>query len=244
MDAAVLKSLSKKIVKSTLFRSITCWLAAQYMRLVWWTGTWEYVGRAHFDALYDSGTPAILGFWHGRLLVAPFSWGKPRVFKMLISGHRDGELIADTIGYIGIDHIKGSSTKGGASALRAMVKALRAGEWVGITPDGPRGPRMRVSDGVLNLARLSGAPILPFGCGVKRGKRLDTWDRFLIAWPFTKGVLIWGEPLYIAKDADAAVMEAARGELERRITELTREADRLTGRAPVEPEPAPAEHVS
>lgn len=240
----MLKALSKKIVKNTRVRRITCWLAAQYMKLVWSTGRWELIDQHHFNALYDNERPAILGFWHGRLLVAPFSWGKPRTFKMLISGHRDGELIADTISYMGIGHIKGSSTKGGASALRAMVKTLRAGDWVGITPDGPRGPRMHVTDGILNLARLSGAPILPFSCGVTRGKILETWDRFLIAWPFTKGVLIWGEPLHIPKDADTATMESARQQLEDRISALTREADRRTGRAPVTPETASTESPS
>lgn len=233
----MLKSLSKKILKSEPVKRIACWIAARYIRLVWFTGSWTYVGKDHFDTLYDNNQPAILAFWHGRLLMAPYSWQKPRPFKMLISGHRDGELIAHTVKHLGISWIKGSSSKGGAAALREMVRVLRAGEWVGITPDGPRGPRMRVSDGILNLARLSGVPIIPMSSGVVRGKVMQTWDRFLIPGPFTKGYVIWGEPLFVPKDVDADSFNEIRRTLEDRLSALSSEADRLTAREPVEPAP-------
>ncbi|WNK00007.1 lysophospholipid acyltransferase family protein [Thalassospiraceae bacterium LMO-JJ14] len=231
----MLKTLSKKIVKSTPVRMAVCWLTAQYIRIVWMTSRWERIGTEHFDALYDSGQPAILCFWHGRLLMAPYTWRKPHPFKMLISAHRDGELIANTVAHFGIDWVKGSSSKGGAGALRAMVKALRAGEWVGITPDGPRGPRMRVSDGIINLAKLSGVPILPVTYGIKRGINLGSWDRFLAALPFSSGVLIWGEALSVPRDADDAALAGLRRELEQRLNTITEQADRLTHRTPVEP---------
>ena len=156
----MLKSLSKKIVKSTPARRAACWIAALYIRFVRATSRWERIGHEHLDSTFEKG-PAILCFWHGRLLMAPYTWQKPHPFKMLISAHRDGELIANTVAHFDIGWVKGSSSKGGAGALRAMVKALRAGEWVGITPDGPRGPRMRVSDGIVSLAKLTGVPIVP-----------------------------------------------------------------------------------
>lgn len=240
----MLKSLSKKILKSEPVRRIACWIAAKYIRLVWLTGSWTYIGKDHFDTLYDNNQPAILAFWHGRLLMAPYSWQKPRPFKMLISGHRDGELIAHTVKHLGISWIKGSSSKGGAAALREMVRVLRAGEWVGITPDGPRGPRMRVSDGILNLARLSGVPIIPMSSGVVRGKVMQTWDRFLIPGPFTKGYVIWGEPLFVPKDVDADSFNEIRRTLEDRLSALSSEADRLTAREPVEPAPETSGHAA
>lgn len=230
----MLKSISKKILKSTAVRRVACWLAAQYIRFVWVTGTWTFIGKEHFDALYDHGQPAILAFWHGRLLMAPYSWRKPKPFKMLISGHRDGELIAHTVKHLGISWIKGSSSKGGAAALRGMVKSLRSGEWVGITPDGPRGPRMRVSDGILNLAKISGVPIIPMTSGVVRGKVLQTWDRFLVPSPFSKGYVIWGEPISVPKGADSETLDEIKRTLEDRMIALTHEADRLTTREPVE----------
>ncbi|MEQ8319391.1 MAG: lysophospholipid acyltransferase family protein [Rhodospirillales bacterium] len=231
----MLKAVSKKVVKSTPVRRAVCWLGAQYIRLVWATSRWELIGKEHFDALYDNDQPAILSFWHGRLLMAPYTWQKPRPFKMLISGHRDGELIANTVSHLGISCIRGSSSRGGAGAIRALIKTLKAGEWVGITPDGPRGPRMRVSDGVINLAKLSGVPILPVTYGIRRGRVLQTWDRFLAAYPFSSGVLIWGEPLSVPGDADDARLQALGAELENRLTALSREADRMTSRPPVEP---------
>ena len=233
----MLKSISKRIIKSTPFRIIACWIAAQYIRLVWHSGRWRFAGKEHFDALYDSDQPAILAFWHGRLLIAPYSWRKPWPVKMLISGHRDGELIAYAVKPLGIDWIRGSSSKGGAGAFRQMIKALKNGEWVGITPDGPRGPRMHATDGVINLARLTGAPVLPLGCGIENGKLLQSWDRFLIPMPFSNGILIWGEPLRVPKDADEKTVNDLRLKLEERINTLSREADRMTSREPVEPSP-------
>ena len=154
---------------------------------------------------------------------------------MLISQHRDGQIIARTVGHFGIKTVAGSSSKGGAQALRAMVKALKAGDCVGITPDGPRGPRMRATDGAVALARLSGAPIIPATFGAARGKVLPSWDRFLVAWPFGRGVIVWGDPIEVPRDADAAQLDASRLRVEGALNAITAEADRLTGRAPVEP---------
>lgn len=230
----MLKSLSKKIAKSTPVRLFVCWLAALYIRFVWVTSRWKMVGKDHLDDTFTNG-PAILCFWHGRLLMAPYTWQKPHPFRMLISAHRDGELIANTVAHFNIDWVKGSTSKGGAGALRSMVKALRSGEWVGITPDGPRGPRMRVSDGIVSLAKLSGVPILPVTYGIRRGKVLGSWDRFLAAFPFSSGVLIWGEPLNVPRDADEDELAKIREELENRLNAITREADEATARTPVEP---------
>lgn len=240
----MLKSFAKKIVKSTPVRSAVCWIVAQYIRVVWLTCKWQIIGKEHFQVLYDSNQPAILSFWHGRLLMAPFSWQQQRPFKMLISAHRDGELIANTVKHFGISWIKGSSSKGGAAALRALTKTLKNGEWVGITPDGPRGPRMRVSDGILNTAKLSGAPILPFSCGIRRARILNTWDRFLLPLPFSEGVLIWGEPIAVPGDTDRRAMEGIRERLEDRMNRLSYEVDNLTGREPIIPAPDKAEPAS
>lgn len=233
----MLKSISKKISRSTPVRLFVCWLAALYIRFVWLTGRWTRVGEENFRKTFEAG-PAILCFWHGRLLMAPYTWQQRHPpFRMLISAHRDGELIANTVRHFGIDWLKGSTSKGGAGALRAMVKALRAGEWVGITPDGPRGPRMRVSDGIVSLAKLSGVPILPVTYGIERGKVLGSWDRFLAALPFSRGVLVWGEPLHVPRDAGDEELAVLRRELEARLNGITRDADEATARTPVEPAP-------
>jgi hypothetical protein len=123
-------------------------------------------------------------------------------------------------------------------AMREMVRAVRAGSAICITPDGPRGPRMRANVGPVALAKLAGVPVVPVAFSVTRGRMLDSWDRLLLAYPFGRGVFIVGEPIEVSGDADETALEAARLTLERRLTEITAEADRRCGRIPVEPAPA------
>lgn len=229
----------KKYLKSDRVRDRLCRLAARYITLVFATGRWEVIGRQHPDAFWDAGKPIILAFWHGRLLMMPKAWPVSQPIHMLISQHRDGQLIARTVGHFGIQTAAGSSTRGGSGALRVMLKALRNGENVGITPDGPRGPRQRATDGVIHIARMSGAPVIPLAYAARRRRLLHTWDRFMVPLPFSGGVFVWGEPLTVPRDADAAVIEHLRAELEARMNALTAEADRRVGRPITEPEPPP-----
>jgi lysophospholipid acyltransferase (LPLAT)-like uncharacterized protein len=224
--------LAKRIGKSERLRGALCWIAAQYIRLVWATGRWQVVGGDIPARYWDQGKPFILAFWHGRLLMMPQSWRRAMPINMLISGHRDGQLIARTVGHFGIRTIEGSTTRGGATALRAMMKALKAGECIGITPDGPRGPRMRASDGIVAVARLSGCPVIPATYSAAGAKRLGSWDRFLIPRPFSKGVIVWGEPITVARDADEA---EARRTIEDAMNAQAAEADRRMGADPVLP---------
>lgn len=227
--------LVKSILKSDSVRRAACWIGAQYIRLVHASGSWTVTGDETARRLWDEGKPFILCFWHGRLLMMPYCWDRSKTIHMLISQHRDGQLIANTVAHFGIKTAAGSSSKGGAGALRVMLKALKAGEYVGITPDGPRGPRMRASDGIVSVARMSGAPILPATFGISGGRVLGSWDRFLVAWPFARGVIVWGEPIEVARDADADALADARQRVEDGLNAVTAEADRVSGRTPVEP---------
>jgi lysophospholipid acyltransferase (LPLAT)-like uncharacterized protein len=221
-------------------RRFFCWLAALYIRLVHHTGRWTVVGGDIPKKFWDEGKPFILAFWHGRLLMMPYCWDYRRTIYMLISQHRDGQLIARTVGHFGIRTAAGSTTRGGAQALRAMVKALAGGDCVGVTPDGPRGPRMRASDGIISVARLSGVPIIPAAYGTTRGRFLNSWDSFLVAWPFGRVVVVWGEPVHVDRHAEGDAGEMARRQVEDGLNAVTQKADRLTGRTPVEPAPVTA----
>jgi len=227
----------KRILQSEAVRFFFCWLASLYIRLVYHTGRWTVIGDETPQRFWDEGKPFILGFWHGRLLMMPYCWDYQRTIFMLISQHRDGQLIARTVGHFGIKTAEGSTTRGGAGALRTMVKALNQGDYAGITPDGPRGPRMRTSEGIVNVARLSGVPVIPAAFGTTWGRNLSTWDRFLVAWPFGRGVIVWGDPVTVDRDANPEAQETARRQIEDGLNAVTREADRLTGRPPVEPAP-------
>lgn len=231
--------MTKNLLKNDRVRDLLCWVVAQYIRLVHRTGRWTEKGRAFPESIWTDGRPFILAFWHGRLLMMPRAWPAAQPIHMLISQHRDGQLIARTVGHFGIMTAAGSSSRGGSGALRTMLKALKAGENVGITPDGPRGPRQRASDGVLHIARMSGAPVVPLAYAARRRRLLGSWDRFMVPLPFTRGVFVWGEPLTVPRDAGEADIASLRAELEERMNALTAEADRLVGRPTTEPEPVP-----
>jgi lysophospholipid acyltransferase (LPLAT)-like uncharacterized protein len=189
------------------------------------------------QAAWAAGRPFILAFWHGRLLMMPYVWQRGVAMRMLISTHRDGELIAGTIRHFGLGSVRGSSRRDGAAALRAMLKALRGGACVGITPDGPRGPRMRASEGVVGIAKLSGVQVLPAAFATSRRKLLGSWDRFALALPFSRGVFVWGAPIEVGRHDDTAV---ATARIEAALNAVTSEADRLVGQSPVLPAELPA----
>lgn len=226
--------LFKRIGRSQRFRDMLCWLAAQYIRLVFATGPWRTEGGDIPRRLKAQGQPFIVAFWHARLLMMPKTWiGGP--FNMLISQHRDGKLIADTVAHFGIRTIAGSTSRGGTQALRAMIKCLKAGETVGMTPDGPRGPRMRASAGIVNVARMAGAVVVPLTYSARKGRVLGSWDRFLVPLPFTGGVFVWGEPIAIPKDATDAQLDEVRLLIEARMNQQVAQADAQMGVGPVEP---------
>lgn len=225
-----------KVLRNGRVRRILCWLAALYIRLAYASGSWTRIGADIPNRLWDEGRPFILCFWHGRMLMLARSWRRGAPVHMLISRHRDGQLIADTISRLGIQAVTGSTRHGGSDALRAMLRILKAGESIGITPDGPHGPRMRAGNGVTTLARLSGVPIVPATYSITRGRVMNTWDRFIVPWPFGRGVIIWGQPIDVPRDADDQAMEAARQRVEDALNALTAEADRQCGAIPVEPD--------
>ena len=234
----------KAIFKSSEVRKFAGWLGAQYIRLVHITGSWQTIrGEAALE-LWNKDKPFILVFWHGRLLMMPYSWRHGQRIHLLISNHPDGQMLAHFVKPYGLDTITGSTSKGGATAFRKLVKVLKNGHCVGITPDGPRGPRMRVSEGIISLARLTGAPIVPVTYSVNWGKVLGSWDRFLIAAPFSQGVIIWGNPVYVNPDHEPKSLEMLRQNLENQMNSITQEADEAVGRKPVLPAPLTSDYPS
>lgn len=238
------KNIRKQILRSEAVRDFACWLAAQYIRLINATQKLE-VENGHIpESFWNLKKPFILTFWHGRLLVMPFIWRKNLPIHMLISQHRDGLLIAKTVTHFNISCIAGSSTRGSGPALRAIMKKLKEGACIGLTPDGPKGPRMRSSDGIINIAKLSGIPIIPAAYSATPGHFMNTWDRFLVPKPFGRGVFIWGDPILIPRDASDDQVASFNQLLETRLNDITAEADRRMGHVPIEPasannEPSP-----
>ncbi len=222
-----------------MVQTVLCQLAVLYIRVVRATGTWKIEGEAQANEYHESGRPFILAFWHGRLLMMSYAWRHRSQVNMLISSHPDGQMVARTMSRFGVQSIVGSTTRGGWSAMRTMVKTLRSGGIVGITPDGPQGPRMRASNGIITIARMADAPIMPLAFSAARRRVLGTWDQFVLPLPFGRGVFLWGNPIHVPTDADEATMESRRLELENSLIELTGRADQLMGHSA--PAPAPIE---
>ena len=184
-----------------------------------------------FQKCRDQGQPVIGAFWHQRLLMMPFL-PPPGKTGMLISQHRDGEFIARAIKFLGIDSVRGSTTRGGLSALRGMDRYYREGGHLAITPDGPQGPKHVVQMGVIELARLTGSPIFPLTYGASRKRVLNNWDRFIVPIPFCRIVYIWGEPVWVPRDCKREEMEEKRLLLQDRLRQITEEADCIFQRNP------------
>jgi lysophospholipid acyltransferase (LPLAT)-like uncharacterized protein len=175
--------------------------------------------EASVAALWAARRPVIYVVWHGRLLLLPYLYGH-RGCRVLASRSRDGELVARWARRFGLEPVRGSSSRGGSDALRALARALRAGGEVVVVPDGPRGPREVLKPGVIALARLTGAPIVPMAVGASREWRVRSWDEFRIPRPFARCVMRFGEPIHVSPAADRTGEEAARKEVEAALRDL------------------------
>lgn len=236
-----LSPLLKRAAASSFVGAIASALIAVYIWLVFRTSRWTYIGREHGERLQQEDEGFIVAFWHQRLLLgASVRRETERRVFMLISAHRDGEIIANAVRPFGIELIRGSAAnpkkkfkeKSGAPALAQMIAALKEGGVVGFTPDGPRGPRGVAQKGVIRLAQLSGAPILPAAYSASPGRFLGTWDRFLLAFPFSRGCFVAAPPIRIPRDAPPEQIEEARQMLQNALTEAAARADAEVGQSP------------
>jgi lysophospholipid acyltransferase (LPLAT)-like uncharacterized protein len=177
--------------------------------------------------LFRSGVPFVLGFWHGHMLILSqvfrTQFREPDDLWTLISQHWDGELIARTVRPFGVHAIRGSSTRGGREAFDRMCDHIVAGHRVGITPDGPKGPRFRVvQTGILRLARATGSAVVPVSWSARPRLRMWSWDRFLIPLPFSRVVARYGEPIFLDPKEP---IEAQRQQVEEQMNRLNHETD-------------------
>lgn len=201
-----------------------------YLRILRGTMRLSFVRQEILATVHREG-PYILAFWHARFVMMPFCYPGDRMM-VLHSEHRDAQLLVGMMKRFGFAQAWGSSTRGGARGLRGMLRGLKEGFDVGITPDGPKGPPRRVHPGVLSLSRLSRRPIIPVSFSARRHRRLSSWDQTMLPFPFSQGVFVYGEPLFVARDEDE---ELAAVRLQQALDELNREADQFVGIPTVDP---------
>jgi len=182
------------------------WLGAVFVRLWGATLNIEFLGTEHLREVEGKGEGRLWAFWHGGLLTLAYAFRNQGIV-VLVSRHSDGEYISQVVCRLGYGVVRGSSSAGGLRALLEMVRVGRAGHSLAVTPDGPRGPRAQLQSGILHIAQRSRLPILPLAVEAVRRTELGSWDRFLIPHPWSRVVIVIGEPIWIPPRLDAEEVE-------------------------------------
>lgn len=220
----------KRLLRHPTTQALLARLLGLYLDFALRSTRWTVEGIDHLAQTLGTA-PAVVAFWHERLPLMPMLWlvtrKRPEVriqrVRVLVSHHRDGRFIGTVIRRFGMDVALGSSSRGGAAGLRALLTTLGRGEIVAITPDGPRGPARQAAPGVAQLAALSGLPVIPCSAQTTRRIVLNTWDRMVIPLPFGRGVVVCGPSITVPRsDWKAAVPAIAEA-----LTQATERADQL-----------------
>ncbi len=198
---------------------IILWLWAKSTRM-------RIIGEDGYKRLREEGKPVIFLVWHGRIFIVPYFF-RLRGVMPLISPSEDGEIAAQIMSRWGYRILRGSGSHAIIKAWSEMIKELQSGGELIIVPDGPRGPDRTMKLGGIKLAQESGAVLVPFTFSTSKKKFLKSWDKFLIFYPFSKVVAIYGEQFTVPLELNEAELEAMRCKIERYLLELDEKADRF-----------------
>lgn len=210
----------KRSLGERLMLTVLPFVAACMIRGIARLNRLEILGEESLRQLWAEGKNMILAFWHDQLLLISRGYRGPGA-RVLISASRDGELIARTVAHLGFDSVRGSSSRRGREAFRELLNLARQPLDLAITPDGPRGPRHQLKEGVVHLARLSKRPVVPLCFVCSRGHRFASWDRFLLPYPFGRGIFRYGEPLFFEEGEE---LQAFQARLQQAMEENERQA--------------------
>ncbi len=209
----------KALGNSLAVRSLIGAIAVGYLRLVQ-TTTRFVIEPGDLTAQAAANMPLIAAMWHGQHFMIQFAWPQGSKFAALISRSVDGDLNAAILERLGVLPIRGSGgsgnkirKRGGATALREMLRVLAEGTSVALTADVPKVSRI-AGAGVVTLAQMSGRPIYPIAVVTRRRIDFNSWDHASLGLPFGRGAIVLGEAIHVARDADAATCEAARQAVE------------------------------
>lgn len=174
----------KKILNKITI-TVAPFLAALLIRFLAMTMRITYINFEKIQNDWQNGKNVIIAFWHGRLMMMPHVY-RGRGISILVSQHRDGELIARTVRNFGIDSVRGSSTRGWLGGVKGLLNEIKKGRDIAITPDGPRGPRFNVQMGIVHLAKITGLPIIPMTFSASKKKHLRAGMPLLYLIPFQR----------------------------------------------------------
>ena len=211
----------KKIGKTLVGQKIIGFLIFLITKFVFCSIKWDCIDKKTKDLIFKNKRSYIFCCWHNRLFLGPYFLPKDIIINALQSSHSDGMMTAVIFKLIKFNIIFGSSMKGGAKAFIKMVKSINRGESIAITPDGPKGPKEKVKDGIIKLAQVTGAPIVPLVWNTKKSKTITSWDNFLIPYPFSRGLYLFGKPIYINRNLSETNFYKKKIKVEKEINNLT-----------------------
>lgn len=179
-----------------------------------------------FEAFADLDAPVIFSGWHGRSFIAPHLF-RGRGYYVMVSLSRDGEMQANIFTRFGFKIIRGSTGREGVKALVDAIRVLRKeNAKMALTPDGPRGPSGVVQEGIIAMGQKSGALLVPVGVAAKNCCFAKSWDRYMVPMPFSRAIMLFGDPVRVPKDADKETLERSRLELQAAMHRIQAEAER------------------
>ena len=208
--------IKKKIIKNFFVQHFLAFITFLYIKLVSATSVIVEKNTHNPEYYWNNNKPFILAFWHSQLMMISFCWKSNTKINILASGHSDGRFGAIVGNYFKLNNIQISSTEKSIS-LKPIFKLLKSSNYIGITPDGPRGPNKKVSDGIIKISKTTQVPIIPVGYASSKFNQLKSWDSFLITKPFSKCAFVWGESISIPKNCTENEIEELKNKLEIKI---------------------------
>ncbi len=208
--------IKKKIIKNYFFQQLLALISALYIKLVGLTSIIIVKNIESPEYYWNNNKPFILAFWHSQLMMISYCWKSNNKINILASGHSDGRFGALVGKYFKLNNIPTSSNTKSIS-LKPIFRLLKNSNYIGITPDGPRGPNHKVSNGIIKISKASQVPIIPIGFASSKFITLKSWDSFLITKPFSKCAFVWGKTITIPKHCNENELEEYKNKLEREL---------------------------
>ncbi len=215
--------IKKKLLKNFFVQYILGFFTFLYIRAVKLTSSIQFENESIPKQFWNNDKPFILAFWHSQLMMIGFSWKKNNNVNILASGHSDGRFGAIVGKYFNLNNIQ-TSKKNKSISLRFVFKLLNDNNYIGITPDGPTGPKEIVSEGIIKIAKSSKVPIIPIGFWSSKNFKLKSWDSFLITLPFSKCSFVWSKPLEIPYNIQENQIQHYQKLLQEKINQSVKKA--------------------
>lgn len=217
--------MKKSFIKDKLIFLTVPLLAHIIIRFIGITTNKTYVNSEKIFQYNKEGKQMMVCFWHDHMVLSPYCYRGKKVYIMA-SQHKDGHLVGLAMKYFShLDYVLGSTTRGWLGGVKDMLRVAKNNNDLALTPDGPKGPRHEAKLGAIGIAKLTGLPIFPAAFVAKRKKFFNSWDKFMLPYPFNKAVYIYGEPISVGRKATEDEMEEARLKLEQSLNKLTAEAE-------------------